>query len=48
MLLQAMLFNASVDVENSENRLLFVLFSQTAVYKFICREVEGVAFDSYL
>ena len=30
MLLQVMLSNAFVDVENSENRLLFVPFSQTA------------------
>ena len=30
MLHQAMLSNASFDAENSENWLLFVLFSQTA------------------
>ena len=30
MLHQAMLFNASFDVENRENRLLFVPFSKTA------------------
>ena len=34
MLHQAMLSSASVDVENSENRLLFVPFSQT-VYSLL-------------
>ena len=33
MLHQAMLSNASFDVENSENQLLFVPFSQTELDK---------------